>query len=280
MSIRQHLSPSPLHINRFRVISKGNTGKWRLITDLSFPHGFSVNDGVDPEFCSLQYTTVEEIAEIIARLGLGALLAKFDIESAYRLIPVHPQDCPLQAMCWKERPTLIRCSRLASTQLPRFLMQWLMPSTGTYNRQGFLSSDTTLMTTSSLLRQTWPGARILWQSYTRNVAVWEYQLSPTNRKAPPHVLHFSALRLTQYLTNYGQILDNRFLLSFQRSRGQTTHQPNCLVSCWRSYWISVPIGHRLLRSFGSPLLSARPSPVYPENVSGSHETVSYVLSKV
>lgn len=91
----------PLHINRFGVIPKGNTGKWRLITDLSFPHGFSVNDGVDPEFCSLQYTTVEDIAEIIARLGLGALLAKFDIESAYRLIPVHPQDRPLQAMCWE-----------------------------------------------------------------------------------------------------------------------------------------------------------------------------------
>ena len=30
----------------------------------------------------------------------GALLAKVDIEVAYRLVPVHPQDCPLQAMRW------------------------------------------------------------------------------------------------------------------------------------------------------------------------------------
>ena len=71
-----------------------------------------------------------------------------------------------------------------------------------------------------------------------------------------------------------------YLLSFQRFRGQTTLKPNCLVSCWRSYWISLPIGHRLLGSFDSPLLSTRTSPGYPENVSGSHETVSYVLSKV
>ena len=91
-----------LQVNRFGVIPKGhNTGKWRLITDLSFPHGLSVNDGIDPEFCTLHYATVDDIAGIIARLPQGALLAKFDIESAYRLVPVHPDDRPLQAMCWK-----------------------------------------------------------------------------------------------------------------------------------------------------------------------------------
>ena len=52
-----------LHINRFGVIPKGhNTGKFRLITDLSFPPGQSVNDGIDPGLCSLVYTTVDEVA--------------------------------------------------------------------------------------------------------------------------------------------------------------------------------------------------------------------------
>ena len=88
----------PLHINRFGVIPKGyNTGKWRLITDLSFPHGHSVNDGIDPDLCSMSYITVARLA---TELGEGALLAKVDIESAYRQIPVHPQDRPLQAMQW------------------------------------------------------------------------------------------------------------------------------------------------------------------------------------
>ena len=38
------------------VISKGQTGKWRLITDLLFPEGQSMNDRIDSEFCSLNYT--------------------------------------------------------------------------------------------------------------------------------------------------------------------------------------------------------------------------------
>ena len=79
----------PLQINRFGVIPKGhNTGKWRLITDLSFPTGFSVNDGIDPILCTLSYTTVDDIAVALVSLGSGALLAKVNIKSAYHLIPV------------------------------------------------------------------------------------------------------------------------------------------------------------------------------------------------
>ena len=88
------LSP-PIHINRFGVIPKGhNTGKWMLITDLSFPPNHSVNDGIDPSLCSLSYISVDQVADIATQYGRGALLAKVDIESAYRLIPVHPQELP------------------------------------------------------------------------------------------------------------------------------------------------------------------------------------------
>ena len=90
------------HINQFGVIPKGhNTGNWRLIIDLSFPPGGSVNDGISSELCSLTYTSVEQVAEVAARHGKGALMAKIDIESAYRLVPVHPHDRPLQAVQWK-----------------------------------------------------------------------------------------------------------------------------------------------------------------------------------
>ena len=65
-----------LHINPFGVIPKGQSGKWRLITDLSFPPAGSVNDGIDTEFCSLSYTTVDRVAEVAVSLGPGALLAK------------------------------------------------------------------------------------------------------------------------------------------------------------------------------------------------------------
>ena len=49
-----------LQVNRFGVIPKGhNSGKWRLITDLSYPPGQSVNEGIDPALCSMAYTTVD-----------------------------------------------------------------------------------------------------------------------------------------------------------------------------------------------------------------------------
>ena len=63
-----------LHISRFGVIPKGhNTGRFRLITDLSCPPGSSVNDGIDPDSCSLAYTTVDEVAAQAAGVGRGAL---------------------------------------------------------------------------------------------------------------------------------------------------------------------------------------------------------------
>ena len=93
---------SNLHISRIGVIPKGHTpGKFRLITDLSHPQGFSVNDGIDPATCSLSYVTVDTVAQAVASLGRGALMAKVDIESAYRLIPVHPDDRPLLAVEWR-----------------------------------------------------------------------------------------------------------------------------------------------------------------------------------
>ena len=49
----------------------------------------------------LTNTTVEKVAGVAARLGRETLLAKIDIESAYRLIPVHHGDRPLQAVEWR-----------------------------------------------------------------------------------------------------------------------------------------------------------------------------------
>ena len=92
-----------LHVSRIGVVPKGHTpGKWRVITDLSHPPGASVNDGIDPAVCSLSYVTVDGIARTVAALGKGALMAKVDIEAAYRLVPIHPDDRPLLAVRWHD----------------------------------------------------------------------------------------------------------------------------------------------------------------------------------
>ena len=46
-----------IQINSFGVIPKKHQeNKWRLILDLSSPTHASVNDGINPDFCSLKYT--------------------------------------------------------------------------------------------------------------------------------------------------------------------------------------------------------------------------------
>ena len=35
-----------LHLNRFGLVPKSEPGQWRMIIDLSFPSGFSVNEGI------------------------------------------------------------------------------------------------------------------------------------------------------------------------------------------------------------------------------------------
>ena len=91
-----------VHISRFGVIPKPHQpGKWRLIVDLSHPKGASVNDGVVGDFCSLTYTSVDTAAELVLNKGKGAELAKLDIQSAYRMVAVHPDDRPLLGVKWK-----------------------------------------------------------------------------------------------------------------------------------------------------------------------------------
>ena len=82
-----------IHLNRFGVIPKPHQpGKWRLIMDLSHPKGASVNDGVSRELCSLTYASVDDAAKLVLEAGHGAILAKLDVQSAYRNVPVHPDD--------------------------------------------------------------------------------------------------------------------------------------------------------------------------------------------
>ena len=83
----------------FGVIPKPHKpGKWRLITDLSSPKGASVNDRINSRFCSL---SIDDAVRMVQRLGRGSVLAKFDLEAAYRIIPVHPQDRLLLYMIWQ-----------------------------------------------------------------------------------------------------------------------------------------------------------------------------------
>ena len=91
-----------VHVSRFGVIEKPHQpGKYRLIMDLSHPEGRSVNDGIEADICTLQYVSVDTAVARALAHGSAARLAKFDVESAYRVVPIHPEDRHLLGMEWK-----------------------------------------------------------------------------------------------------------------------------------------------------------------------------------
>ena len=51
-----------------------------------------MNNGIYPQDFSLQYSKVDQVIRMVSHYGPGALMAKFDVESTYRNIPVHPDD--------------------------------------------------------------------------------------------------------------------------------------------------------------------------------------------
>ena len=96
------LLPLPnLKISSFRVIpKKGQLGKWRIIVDLSSLQDSSVNNGINPDEFSMHYVKLDQIISMVAKHGPGAMMAKFDVEAAYRNIAVHPEDRYLLGIKW------------------------------------------------------------------------------------------------------------------------------------------------------------------------------------
>lgn len=49
-----------VQVNRFGLVPKNHQpSKWHFIVDQSHPPGLSMNDGVEPELCSIKYTLVD-----------------------------------------------------------------------------------------------------------------------------------------------------------------------------------------------------------------------------
>ena len=143
VSLNRVMGPLPMdsipgvHVNRIGVIPKKHQpGKWRLIVDMSHPEGRSANDGIEPELCSLKYISVDDAVRLVLELGQGTLLAKLDIQSAYRIIPVHPSDRKLLGMSWRGQlfvdsvlPFGLRSAPIIFTAVADAL-QWVLESKG------------------------------------------------------------------------------------------------------------------------------------------------------
>ena len=91
-----------IHCSPFGVIPKKGQDAWRLIVDLSSPKGRSVNDGIREELASLSYVTIDQVCNKILELGQGTSMAKTDVKSAFRIVPIHPGDRELLGLNWND----------------------------------------------------------------------------------------------------------------------------------------------------------------------------------
>ena len=80
--------PFTCHVSPFLTRDKPNSGKRRVILDLSFPPGLSVNDGVPKDrylgsYFDLKYPSIDHIVDSLKEFGTDALLYKVDISRAF-----------------------------------------------------------------------------------------------------------------------------------------------------------------------------------------------------
>ena len=114
-------SPRGVHQSPLGLIPKKNKpGKWRLIVDLSSQEGSSINDGIDTDLSSLQYTSVDDLAALVVAEGKSSFIVKADIQEAYRMIP---NDQSLLGVSWNGAIYIEKFSLLAFALLQKYSQQ-------------------------------------------------------------------------------------------------------------------------------------------------------------
>ena len=89
-----------LHINPLMTRPKRDSTHRRVIVDLSFPHGLSVNDGVSALYyidgpMTITLPSVHTMEQRILEMGKGAFMYKSDLARGYRQLRIDPYDWDL-----------------------------------------------------------------------------------------------------------------------------------------------------------------------------------------
>ena len=95
-------------ISPLNTVSKKDSLERRVILDLSFPEGSSINEGISKDFylgskTDLTFPRVDDLVDLIKLKGRHCHLYKRDLKRAYRQIPVDLSDVPLLGYCFHGR---------------------------------------------------------------------------------------------------------------------------------------------------------------------------------
>ena len=96
---------SDLYISPLSSVDKDEKSR-RVIVDLSYPSGNSVNDTIPKDeymgkFYKLKFPTVDTFREMVYAQGHNCLMYKRDLKRAYRQFPVDPHDFNKLGLKWK-----------------------------------------------------------------------------------------------------------------------------------------------------------------------------------
>ena len=101
----KHPIPSG-HCSPFMTRAKPNSDRRRVIIDLSWPIGASVNAGIDKtsylgSMFSLTFPMVDDITRQLKNIDRGVLLYKVDVSHAFRHIKMDTGDYDLLGLEWQ-----------------------------------------------------------------------------------------------------------------------------------------------------------------------------------
>ena len=103
-------APFPsFHISPIGLVLEKLLGDFLLIHHLSFPKCISINDSIADEDTTVHYATLTDAIRLIKRAGRGYILAKNDIKSVFRMIPIQPNDYSFLGIKWRGLYFYDRC---------------------------------------------------------------------------------------------------------------------------------------------------------------------------
>ena len=115
-----------LHVSPIGLVPKGHDGvTWRMIVDLSYPRGQSVNDCIPSNLCSLSYPSVDDAVDYVMELGRFMQMVKLDLKSAYRILPIHPCDRSVLGVSWEGQVYLDHCLPFGLCSAPKIFTAFL-----------------------------------------------------------------------------------------------------------------------------------------------------------
>ena len=91
------------------LVPKKTPNEFRLIHDLSFPKGESVNSHIDKASSTVEYETLDTCIGIINSIGKGCLISKADLKDAFRIIPIAPISYRMLGFKWQGNYYFDRC---------------------------------------------------------------------------------------------------------------------------------------------------------------------------